>query len=1126
MLLPTYFKMLQQKSGLICTVDAFCNADGSNSHCSAYRHASNSAFDSAYCKDIVFANPAYEKCYAFTVHFIACKIHSKHMGGILLLPDTEATKSAVALAERFLKPLHTFPINTVLFTQPTLEGTRSTCGPCPWSVSVYHISPGCPILGRYTPKDKALWNTIKYLKSNRFPATPHSTTTVITDPPDTTLVAQDGIELDSTIPSSEQPTSDSHHINTPTPPYPEGLPHIADPDLLFKFPVVISGIKANAKTDWDHDSHHNKALKQVFMDTGAAIESLVPYTLCQQVNAKVKPIPKHLNLHLDLATGTLAHLKGYTHFNVVIGGIKTRIHAFVVDNPEATDTDILLGQPWLRRHRVIIDYGKQQVTAFRGNTKHVLTPSVSLPPYPTRAQRAAKRSSPPKTCTVKAVHKALQRGIPVWVAVVKEKQPLTAEQATSHPEVIALLNEYKDIWPEDFTHLPVHRPHIPPVIPLIQGAQPVCRTRGRYSQPEREEMQRQIEHFLVNGRIRPSHSPWGAPVLFVPKNSGRGLRMCIDYRPLNNQTIKNRYPLPRIDDLLDQLAGARYFSSIDLLHGYHQVRMREEEVPLTAFVTPFGSYELTVMPFGLTNAPSIFQSFMDNLFQPYLYKHVLIYLDDLLIYSKTLEEHIQHLRQVFDILRKNNVYLCLEKSHFLRDQIPYLGHIITTSGITVDPKKLTAVEEMPRPTNVKEAQSFLGFINYFRKFLPRISYILKPITDLTKKNTPYIWSEQAQQAFDEAKQMLLNTATLAIPDFTKPFQLITDASDHHVGGILCQNNRPVCFESRLLNETEQRWPTHDKELFSLVWCCTKWRPYIDGQEVTCYTDHSPLQFVQTQPNLNAKQVRWLQFLQGLRPNIVYRPGLGNPADALTRLCKDTPNSCRLAKPWAGTNAVASSVRNYLCNAALVKQRVGSEEGDLAKLLLAPVQPALFAEHYQHESDAFYSKPLEHLAKHHIFPDNDGLFWFVVGDNKRLCVPTSLVPHVLHYCHGDPFAGHLGYHKTLHNAASRYWWRNMRNDIAQHCRLCTQCQAHKVTPFNHPLHPLPIPDGPFQSVSMDFITHLPVTPRGHDSLLVLVDRFSKYTILLPCTEKITAEQTAQLIFDRVLPIFGTPKKLCL
>ena len=139
----------------------------------------------------------------------------------------------------------------------------------------------------------------------------------------------------------------------------------------------------------------------------------------------------------------------------------------------------------------------------------------------------------------------------------------------------------------------------------------------------------------------------------------------------------------------------------------------------------------------------------------------------------------------------------------------------------------------------------------------------------------------------------------------------------------------------------------------------------------------------------------------------------------------------------------------------------------------------------------------------------------------MCVPTSLVPHVLHYCHGDPFAGHLGYHKTLHNAASRYWWRNMRNDIAQHCRLCTQCQAHKVTPFHHPLHPLPIPDGPFQSVSMDFITHLPVTPRGHDSLLVLVDRFSKYTILLPCTEQITAEQTAQLLFDRVLPIFGTP-----
>ena len=1120
MLLPTYFKFLQTKAGLNCTVDAFANPDGGNSHCNLYRHKDNSAFDTAYTKDIVFANPAYEKCFAFTTHFIACHLRSKYMGGILLLPDQEATKAAINLAERFLRPLHTFPPNTVLFTAPHADGSRNTCGPCPWAVRVYHAQPGSPIVPRLAKKDKALHNNLRYIKSARFPNTAHTVKSQPTSAPDNLLMDQQGEAMYMEVPPEPSVPVPPTTVNTESP-YPPGLPHISDPTLLFRFPVTVSGIKLNATTDWDHASHPNLAFKKVFLDTGAAIESLVSAQLCAQVNAKVKPIPKHLNLHLALATGAVSNVKGFTHLNMTVGNMKTRVHAFVVDNPEAEAADILLGQPWLRRHKVILDYGKQQVTAFRGNTKHTLTPEHSLPPFP-RPQRCKLSKTIPKLCSVRAVHKALNNGQKVWLAIVKEAKVVTAHDVTDSEQVRQLLDEYKDIWPMDFNHLPVFRPELPPVIPLIQGAQPVCRNRGRYTQPEREEIQRQIEHFLAVGRIRPSSSPWGAPVLFVPKKSGRGLRMCIDYRPLNQQTVKNRYPLPRIDDLLDQLSGARYFSSIDLLHGYHQVRLSEEEVPCTAFTTPFGSYEFLVMPFGLTNAPAVFQGFMNELFRPLLYKHVLVYLDDILVYSKTMDEHVHHLRQVFDILRKNKVYMCLEKSHFLRDAIPYLGHIITPDGIKVDPTKVTAVEEMPRPTNVKETQSFLGFINYFRRFLPRLSLVLKPLTDLTRKGVPFIWSDEADAAFHSAKQMLLNTAVLSTPDFTKPFEMVTDASDHHVGGILCQGGRPICFESRLLNPTEQRWPTHDKELYSLVWCCTKWRPYVDGQEVVCYTDHSPLQFVQTQHNLNAKQVRWLQFLQGLRPSIVYRPGLGNPADALTRLCKDRISREHSMMPRAGTFAVASCLTAYSLNASPVQQKVSKRDDVSGKLLLAPVQPALFAENYKLEHDGFYAKSSDHLAKHHILPDNDGLFWFVQGDARRLCVPSSLITHVLHYCHDDPFVGHMGYHKTLSLATSKYWWRNMRNDIAQYCRLCTQCQALKVTPYHHPLHPLPIPDGPFQSVSMDFITHLPLTARYHDALLVLVDRFSKYCILLPCQETISAEDTAQLIFDRVLPMFGTPK----
>jgi hypothetical protein len=369
----------------------------------------------------------------------------------------------------------------------------------------------------------------------------------------------------------------------------------------------------------------------------------------------------------------------------------TNIRALVIEMAEHSD-DIILGQIWLKRHKVILDYKNQVAVVYKNKKKFILKPVGHPKPE-------QPKSKPDKVhlCTIKTAKRALQRGQQIYLCVVK-----TADNKTEmDPEIQKVLDKYPNLCPVDLPELAPLRPDLPPVIQLVPGAKPAFRNRGRYSMPEKDEMQRQIEAGIKAGRVRPSHSPWGASVLFVPKSSGRGLRMCVDYRALNSLTIKNRFPLPRIDDLLDQLSGAKYLSSLDLLHGYYQVRMNPEEIPMTAFTTPFGLYEFTVMPFGLTNAPSVFQSMMQQVLSPLLYKGVMVYLDDIIIYSKNKEEHLELLDKVFKLLNDNKLFVCLEKSHFMMDELKYLGHIVTPEGLKVDHSKTQAVHDMVPPRNQK-----------------------------------------------------------------------------------------------------------------------------------------------------------------------------------------------------------------------------------------------------------------------------------------------------------------------------------------------------------------------------------------------------------------------------------------
>ncbi|GJQ96567.1 putative reverse transcriptase domain-containing protein [Tanacetum coccineum] len=403
---------------------------------------------------------------------------------------------------------------------------------------------------------------------------------------------------------------------------------------------------------------------------------------------------------------------------------------------------------------------------------------------------------------------------------------------------------------------------------------------------------RELKELQEKGFIRPSHSPWGAPVLFVKKKDG-SMRMCIDYRELNKLTIKNRYPLPRIDDLFDQLQGACCFSKIDFRSGYHQLRVREEDIPKTAFRTRYGHFELTVMPFGLTNAPAIFMDLMNRVCKPYLDKFVIVFIDDILIYSKSEEEHEVHLKTILDLLKKEKLYAKFSKCEFWFQEVQFLGHVVNHDGIYVDPSKIESVKNWKTPESPTEIHSFLGLAGYYRRFIKNFSKIAKPLTLLTQKNKTYVWGNEQDEAFRILKEKLCNAPVLALPDGPDDFVVYCDASKQGFGCVLMQRGKVIAYASRQLKKHEKNYTTHDLELGAVVFALKIWRHYLYGTKSVIYTDHKSLQYIFDQKDLNMRQRRWIELLSDYECEIKYHPGKANVvADALSRKERLKPRRVR------------------------------------------------------------------------------------------------------------------------------------------------------------------------------------------------------------------------------------------
>ncbi|KAH7471513.1 hypothetical protein FOMA001_g13026 [Fusarium oxysporum f. sp. matthiolae] len=721
------------------------------------------------------------------------------------------------------------------------------------------------------------------------------------------------------------------------------------------------------------------------------------------------------------------------HLKVRIGGKNQGISFDII--PLGENMDILLGMNWLRRQNPHIDWRTGQITfpSDPDSDSETIMTSKKRSQSTTKGESVERHGTkiPPPPKGVRHKHKKGQRSKTEILGILQQQDPRKDRPPTTSQDRLKNIPKeyriYDKLFREELeTGVPEHSQwdheikltdeNLPfqKIYPLNQG--------------ELEVQRQYIDEMIQKGYIRESTSPAGSAMFFVPKKNGKP-RPVVDYRGVNARTIKDRTPLPLITELKDRLQGKKIFTALDLKGAYNLIRIKEGDEWKTAFRTRFGLFEYLVMPFGLTNAPATFQRMINSVLRQYLDIFVVCYLDDILIFSDNEEEHREHVHKVLRKLQDAKLLVEPEKSHFHVTKVDFLGHTITPGEIRMEQKKISAVAEWKVPTNVKETQAFLGFANYYRRFIKRFSKIAIPLTELTKKGKPFKWNDKAQEAFEQLKKAILSEPVLAMFDPEKEIELETDASDFALGGQIGQRDsegklHPVAFYSCKLQGAELNYPIYDKEFLAIVNCFEEFRHYLMGSKhkVKVYTDHQNISYFATTHELNRRQLRYAEFLCEFDFVIIHRKGSENGrADAISR------------RPDYDTGTIK--------------------------------------------------------AREQVLEKND---------------------------------------KGEYQFTQKMTTRKEVEEVVRQCDICARTKAQRHKPYGE-LQPIEVAERPWSSITMDFITKLPLsedpsTGTYYDSIMVIVDRLTKFSIYLPYREATDAEVMAYIFYDRVVRERGLPREI--
>jgi hypothetical protein len=819
--------------------------------------------------------------------------------------------------------------------------------------------------------------------------------------------------------------------------------------------TVLSGLLNNrpAKFLIDSGSTHDHIAEKFVSDTDTAVSEIPTKAVSladgsiKKCNQVAKYIPVAIGKFRDQVTFRVLPLQNY---------------------------DAILGRPWLFRHNPRIDWRENTVELNSENGMVLLK---------TTAKPCVQSLFDPFADTEQ---QEIEELFLIGICAVNE---IVSDTPIRKP-IKDLIQKHASLFEEKLAALPPKR-SVEHAIDLIPGASPIAKPGFRMSPKELDSLKAELDDQLDKGFIRPSQSPWAAPVLFAKKKDG-SLRLCIDYRGLNSVTVKNRYPPPRTDELFDRLQGATVFSKLDLTNGYYQIRVKQGDIPKTAFRTRYGNFEYLVMPFGLTNAPATFQATMNDIFKSLLDQFVVVYLDDILVFSKNEDEHVEHLSEVLTVLAKNKFQVKLSKCQFLCDSIVFLGHIVSAQGIHVDPEKTIAIENWPAPTNLRQLQSFLGLVGYYRKFINNFAGICRCLFNLLQKDTKFQWGPHEEHAFSHLKRRITSAPILKLPDFGKKFYVTTDASGSSIGGFLSQEYDeqllPIAFESRSLSAPEKNYAVHELEALAIIYCFKKWRCYLEGSQTVVKTDHKSLKHLLTQPQLSRRMARWVEYLAQFNFEIEYLAGKENVvADALSRLAVINEEDASALKDWPE---------------------------DLI--------PVLAGGEYPKE---LKKDEVERLEKERSNFSYDGEKLFRLIDGQP-------VPYVSFEFRADlvnryhKTQGHLGLSGLYEIFSSRFWWPGLKGDIRKWLKYCSSCQLSSTPHYtnNEQLHPLSTKYiEPFSRWGIDFIGPLPLTPRKNKYIITAVDYCTKWPIAR-AVEDCSAEAAARFLEQEIISQFGMPEEI--